>query len=175
MKKRKVIHELKDRRLLRFSDRLVGSQKTAFLKRGENDRALAMLDKCQEVMQKNRYPIESIPAGFSGNDYMVCEMVSMYYQLGEPQKARELAVNLFNDLLVTARFYLEYYEYAQSDFELAGNYVYHLEDIVKKCGDAELSERISHNFESLLDFASGKAKTHNEQLLNVENNKDGSN
>ena len=139
----------------------------AFINFGEDDRALEMLDKCQEVMRKDRYPVESIPVGFSGNDYMVTEMVSMYYQLGETKKARELAVDLFNDLLESARFYLEYYEYAKSDFELVGNYVYYLEDAVKSAGDTELAERISHNFDALLDFATGNAGKYTERTVSV--------
>ena len=126
----------------------------AFLKAGENDRALEMLDKCESVIRHASYPLETIPAGFSGNDYVVCQMVGLYYELGQAQKARELAVELFNDLLVTARFYLEFYAYAQSDFELCGQYVYYLQDVVSDAGDEELAKKIGDNFESLLSFVS---------------------
>ncbi|MBR5073485.1 MAG: DUF2723 domain-containing protein [Bacteroidales bacterium] len=130
---------------------------TAFLKAGELDRAEEMLDKCQRVVRRESYPLESIPVGFSGNDYMVCEMVDMYYKLGKPDKARDLAVDLFNNLLVTSRFYLEFYDYAQSDFELCGQYVYYLQDIVNSAGDKELAERIGNNFEALMNYVSGGA------------------
>ena len=130
---------------------------TAFLKAGELDRAEEMLDKCQRVVRRESYPLESIPVGFSGNDYMVCEMVDMYYKLGKPDKARDLAVDLFNNLLVTSRFYLEFYDYAQSDFELCGQYVYYLQDIVNSAGDKELAERIGNNFEALMNYVNGGA------------------
>ena len=130
---------------------------TAFYKMGEAGRAKEMLDKCQQVIRREDYPLESIAVGFSGNDYMVCEMVSLYYKLGEPQKARELAVSMFNELLVSSRFYLEYYDYARDDFELCGNYVYYLQDVVEKAGDKELAEKIGQNFESLLDLVSGES------------------
>ena len=131
----------------------------AFMKAGENDRALEMLDKCQRVLDAKSYPLESIPIGFSGNDYMVCEMVSQYYRLGQPEKARELAIDLFNDLLVSSRFYLEYYDYAQSEFELCGQYVYYLQDVVKSAGDKDLAEKIGKNYEALLGYVTGESST----------------
>ena len=127
----------------------------AFLKAGEKDRALEMLDKCQSVLDQKSYPLETIPVGFSGNDYMVCEMISQYYRLGELDKARSLAVDLFNELLVSARFYMEYYDYAQSEFELCGQYVYFLQDILETAGDKELAKRIGDNFESLMNYITG--------------------
>ena len=131
----------------------------AFLKAGEKDRALEMLEKCQRVVRRESYPLESIPVGFSGNDYMVCEMVDLYYRLGEVDKARELAVDFFNELLVSSRFYLEYYDYAKSEFELCGQYVYYLQDIADSRGDKDLAERIGSHFEALMDYVTGDTKT----------------
>lgn len=127
----------------------------AFLKAGEKSRAIEMLDKCQSVLDQKSYPLETIPIGFSGNDYMVCEMINQYYRLGELDKARSLAVDLFNELLVSARFYMEYYDYAQSEFELCGQYVYFLQDILETAGDKELAKRIGDNFESLMNYITG--------------------
>ena len=131
---------------------------TAFIKAGENDRAREMLDKCQEVIKRESYPIETIPVGFSGNDYMVCEMVRLYYAIGEVDKARELAASLFNELLSATRFYMEYYDYCKSDFELCGNYVYYLQDVAEKAGDTELAQKIGDNFEQLIQFLSGSGQ-----------------
>ena len=140
---------------------------TAFFKAGENERAKEMLDKCQSVIKRSSYPLEAISLGFSGNDFMVCEMVSLYYKLGERDKARDLAVNLFNELLITTRFYLEYYDYCKSDFELCGNYVYYLQDIMKKAGDSELAKKIGDNFEQLLDAVSGENGIISEKAFSI--------
>ena len=140
---------------------------TAFLKAGENGRALEMLDKCQNVLKRDKYPVEGIPLGFSTNDYMICEMVSLYYKLGQTDKARELAVTLFNELLVSSRFYLEYYDYAKDDFELCGNYVYYLQDVVNKAGDAELAKKIGDNFEQLIDAVSGEGGSISEKAMSI--------
>ena len=134
---------------------LFTSMALAFEKVGEMDRAVEMLDKCQEVMKN--YPLETVCLGFSSNDYIVVEMVSMYYRLGQPEKARNLAVNFFNSLLESARFYLEFYEFAQDEFELCGQYIYFLQDEVRSGGDEELAKKIGNSFEALIDIATGGA------------------
>ncbi|MCQ2182309.1 MAG: DUF2723 domain-containing protein [Bacteroidales bacterium] len=125
----------------------------AFMKAGESDRALEMLDKSREVMKN--YPIESIPLGFSSNDYMIVETIDAYYRLGEADKARALAASLGADLLTTARFYLEFYEWAKDDFEMAGNYIYILSDTLKMAGDVEMARTIEDAFMEMISVASG--------------------
>ena len=126
----------------------------AFVKAGENDRALEMLDRCQEVMQN--YPLETVPLDLSTNDYVVIEMIDMYYSLGEDGKARKLAVRLANELTVSAKFYLEYFEFAQNQFELCANYIYYLADVFEDGGDKELSDQIKDNLAMLIKAASGQ-------------------
>ena len=120
----------------------------AFIKAEEYDRALEMLDKCQEVMR--HFPLETVPLGFSGNDYMVVNMVEDYYKLGQKDKARELASQLSEQLLVSAKFYSEFYDVAKDEFELAGNYIYFLSDEMRKGGDAELSKSLTDSFLEML-------------------------
>ena len=126
----------------------------AFFKAGENDRALEMLDRCQEVMAN--YPLETVPLDLSTNDYIIIEMIDMYYSLGEDGKARKLAVRLANDLTGAAKFYLEYFEFAQDQFELCANYIYYLADVFEDGGDKELSDQIKDNLSMLIKAASGQ-------------------
>ena len=128
----------------------------AFLKAGQRDRSLEMLDRCSVVME--HYPLETIPLGFSGNDYMVIDMIDLYYTLGEADKARELASRLGEDLLATARFYLEFYDFAKDDFEMAGNYIYYLSDALKKGGDAGMGETLTKGLTDLVHVASSDKK-----------------
>lgn len=124
-----------------------------FMREGQEGRALEMLDKCEEVMAG--YPLETVPLGFSGNDFMVINSVSMYYRLGQADKARDLGMRLASDLLVSARFYLEFYDWGKDEFELVGNYIYFLSDEMKRAGDKEIAERIVSTFEQMLDPAQG--------------------
>ena len=127
----------------------------AFMKAGENDRALEMVDKCCEVMQ--HYPLESVSVGFSANDYMVVSLVEDYYKLGQPDKARSLATRFGSELLESAKFYIEFYEWAKDEFELVGQYVYFLAEVMKDGGDAELAKQMTDTLVALVDEASDSA------------------
>ena len=123
----------------------------AFIKAGENDRALAMLDKCSEVMR--RFPLCALPIGFSGNDYMVVQMVEQYYTLGAADKAHELAVAFSEELLPAIRFYLSFYEYAQDDFEMGVNYLYFLTDTLEKFGEKEFADSLNDTLKDMVRAA----------------------
>ena len=124
-----------------------------FIREGQKDRALEMLSKCEQVMR--RYPLETISLGFSGNDYMVVDMVNQYYALGHPDKAREIALALGDELLKTASFYLEFYDWGRNEFELAGNYIYLLSDSLKNGGDEALGKELTDKFVDIVNSATG--------------------
>ncbi len=125
----------------------------AFLKAGENERALEMLDMCSEIMAD--YPIESIPLGFTSNDYMVIDMISDYYKLGEADKARDLAIDFGEELLIAANFYADFYEWAVDDFELVANYIYFLADELSNNDDTEIADALTSSFMEIIDGAAG--------------------
>lgn len=124
----------------------------AFIREGENDRALEMLDMCSGILRN--FPLEAIPIGFSGNDYMVVGMIEDYYALGQADKARELAGELAEELLKTARFYLDFYDYGQEEFELTGNYIYLLAAEVRDAGDEEMADEITGRLMQMIKLAS---------------------
>ena len=123
----------------------------AFMAAGENDRALEMLDMCSSVM--HRFPLCAGPLGFSGNDYMVIQMADQYYKLGQSEKARELAVAFGDELMQSVNFYLQFYEYARSDFESAVNYLYFLIDTLEAGGDKDLAESYTKALSDLVHSA----------------------
>lgn len=125
----------------------------AFMNAGEDERALEMLDKCREVMRA--YPVETMVEGFTGNDFMVIEMADIYYTLGEKEKGNAVATELAAGLLDAARFYLEFYGYAKSDFETCSNYVYYLIEAVRAGGDKQLASDIAAGFSQLIELATG--------------------
>ena len=103
-----------------------------------------------------RYPLESIPLGMSTNDYLVIGMVEDYYNLGEYEKARDLGSRMAADLLESSRFYLEFYEFGKSEFELCGSYIYYLGDVMKAAGDTELADKLTGSFAKLVEWAAGE-------------------
>ena len=123
----------------------------AFMAAGENQRAMEMLDKCSAVMR--RFPLCATPIGFSGNDYMVIQIVDQYYKLGAADKARELAEAFGVEMMQTISFYLQYYDYAKDDFELAVNYLYFLTDTLEAGGDKEMADALTQSLRDLVRAA----------------------
>lgn len=111
----------------------------ALLKTGDKERALKVLDKCQESMPDHVWPLESIPLGFYTNDYMVVNMVSDYFAAGAPDKAADLGARFGKELLTTANFYMQFYEYAADDFERVCQFLYYLIDELEKGGEKTVS------------------------------------
>lgn len=114
---------------------------TVFADAGQNERALEMLDLMWEKTAP--YPIESIPIGFAANDYMVIESISLYFRLGQAEKANAIAEALYEELFTAACFYAGYYDYAKSDYESCVQYLYFLADELAKGGNTALSEQIT--------------------------------
>ena len=125
----------------------------AFAKAGETERALEALDKCRAVM--HRFPEETLTLDFTSNDYSVIEMIELYYQLGEKDTATQLGSKMCVDLLETARFYLEFYEWASDEWEMTTSYIYLLADILSDGGDQALADSLKSTLEEMVDVAVG--------------------
>ena len=122
----------------------------AFIELGENEMALALMDRGVEVMQ--HYPLESICLGFSANDYMVAGIIDNYYKLGQPDKARALAKPFGEELMKSAVFFLSYYDVAQREFDDCASYLYYLADVMAKGGDKEASDDFRNRFSAMLSM-----------------------
>ena len=129
----------------------------AFMEAGQNDRALEMLDQSEAAMVN--FPVCALPLGFSGNDYMVVKTVELYYKLGQAEKGRALALRFGDELLQAARFYLEFYAFGKNEFELCGNYIYYIADVLKAAGESELSSQIEKSFADMVGSATENARS----------------
>jgi hypothetical protein len=127
----------------------------ALIDAGEDEKALEIMDLCQTNFPEENYPLESIPLGFSGNDYMVIQLVENYYYLGAKDQARDLGLKLADDLLSSARFFLEFDAYAGSNYESVHRCIIYLADVFKQYGDKELSDQLLTSLEVLLRIATG--------------------
>ena len=131
----------------------------------EDEKALEIMDMCQEVVPEENFPLETIPLGFSGNDYMVAQMVENYYYLGASDKARDLGSRMCASLLETARFYLEFGTLGSAEFETSGRILLYLADVMKQYGDTELSAAAVDNFDLMLQIATGNYRTEEDSTL----------
>ena len=123
----------------------------AFLRSDHKDWAEAALDQCQQVMPEQNYPLSSTCLGFAGNDLSVINMVAAYYKTGNAEKARDLAVRFLDDLMVSASFYYDFYDFAKDNFEMCCNLVYYLSREARNAGDTEFADRIEKVLSSLVE------------------------
>ena len=86
------------------------------LKADHPERAVELLDRCQECVPESVYPLDMSYLGFI-NERNVLEMIALYYDAGAPEKGLDLAKRFVDELLVSAKFYMEFYDYARSNFE----------------------------------------------------------
>ncbi len=129
----------------------------ALIDADEPEKALEIMDLCQENFPEANFPLESIPVGFSGNDYMVAQMIENYYYLGAPDKARDMATRMGEDLLETSAFFLEWGSLGSSEFETASRVLLYISDVCKQYGDKELGKVMVDALEDILHAATGSA------------------
>ena len=120
------------------------------LKIGDKERALEMLDMCQECVPEENFPLDMTYLGFS-NEYMVVDMIETYYDAGAPEKALELAERFADQLFQSTLFFLQYYDFAKREFENCYNNLQYLSDLAEHHGDKEFAEGIRNRFNSLLE------------------------
>ena len=128
----------------------------ALMKEGQNDRAVELLDKSQEIMRN--FPLDGIPVGMSASNYTVIGMVEAYFKLGERGRARKLAAEMGAAMLESAQFYLDFYEYAKDEFENCGSYIYYLADILRENDDNSMADKITDGLAMIIDIATGEYK-----------------
>ena len=91
------------------------------IEKGEYDKAVEILDMCQECVPEENFPYEMIYMGFS-NEFDVLKMVEAYYNLGERQKA-EAILYKFVDRLKESREFFRQFENSQDTFENINSYL----------------------------------------------------
>jgi len=121
----------------------------------EREKALDIMNLSQKCFPEENFPLETIPLGFTSNDYMVVQMVENFYYLGQKDQARELGLKLAEGLLDSSRFYLEFYDYASSSFDSCHRCLVYLADVFTKYGDKDLSDKVLDSLELMLRVATG--------------------
>ncbi len=124
------------------------------LKAGDMKRAVEILDMCQENVPEETYPLDMTYLGFS-NEYMVIEMIESYYKAGAPEKARELAGKFAGQILPSAAFFLNHYDFARQNFEHCYNYIGILAEVVEHYGDEQLAEDIRSSYNDIIGAQAG--------------------
>ena len=119
------------------------------LKIGDRERAIEMLDMCQECMPVENYPLDITYLGFS-NEYMVIDMIETYYKAGADEKALDLAKRFIEELFVSTEFFLMNYDSAKREFDACYNCISYVSDLTDHFGDKEYASQIRTRFNDLL-------------------------
>ena len=122
------------------------------LKINDKERAVELLDMCQECVPEENYPLDVTYLGFS-NEYMVLDMIETYYMAGANEKALDLAKRFCDEIFVSAEFFLSYYDYAKREFDACYNCISYMAELGDHFGDNEFANEIRERFNSMLDLA----------------------
>ena len=120
------------------------------LKIGDSERAIELLDMCQECVPEENFPLDITYMGFS-NEYMVLDMIETYYQAGAKEKALELAERFSEDIFVSAEFFLQYYDYAKREFDACYNCISYMTELADHFGDKTFANSLRERFNTMLD------------------------
>lgn len=119
-------------------------------KAGREDRAVELLDLCQECVPEENFPLEMSYLGFN-NENILLNMVDMYFMLEEQDKAMDLAFRMKESLMEAVRFYIDFYEYTRSYFEETVHQLFVLSDIMKQNGFEDEGEEIVTSLNTLVE------------------------
>ena len=108
---------------------------------GEMAKAEEILDMCHECVPESTYPLD-LSYLRTGNEYAVVQMVDLYYRLGAADKATALAERFADSMMSSIGFYVQFYDFARSDFEDGCQYIYYLADIMRLGGASEQADAV---------------------------------
>ena len=118
------------------------------IEKGEYERAVEILDKCQEVIPERNFPLDIIMLGFSNERDLICS-IEAYYLAGEYEKASSLCSSMSDAALESCRFFLRHYEYAVDYVDACCNVLAVLAGVAHEYGDTALSSSIETRFNEL--------------------------
>ena len=121
------------------------------LKIGDKERAVELLDMCQECVPEENFPLDITYLGFS-NEYMVIDMIETYYQAGADEKALELSKRFMEQIFASSEFFLQFYDYAKREFDACYNCISYVADLSDHYGNKAYGKEIRDRFNSMLDI-----------------------
>ena len=120
------------------------------LKIDDTQRAIELLDMCQECVPEENYPLDITYMGFS-NEYMVLDMIETYYVAGAPDKALDLARRFMDQIFISLEFFMNNYDVAKREFDACYNCISYIAEISDHFGDKEFAEEVRSRFNALMD------------------------
>ena len=119
------------------------------LKVDDAERAVELLDMCQECVPAENFPLDITYLGFS-NEYMVLEMIETYFMAGADEKALELARRFEDELFVSTEFFLMNYDDLKREFDACYNCISYIAELADHFGYKDYGEEVRKRFNDLL-------------------------
>ena len=127
-----------------------------YMQLGQTERVRKLLDKCRDVMRY--YPIEAIPIGLSGVDVSTIEIIENYLKIGCEYEGVTLARDYMEQLLDACAFYLEFYKYAEDEFDKCNSFLYYFANRLGNNGQGELADEAVSRLEALVNEFGGRVE-----------------
>ena len=119
------------------------------LKINDTERAVELLDMCQECVPAENFPLDITYLGFS-NEYMVLDMIETYFRAGADEKALDLAKRFENELFVSTEFFLMNYDETKREFDACYNCISYISELADHFGYEEYGAQVRKRFNDLL-------------------------
>ena len=119
------------------------------LKIGDTERAIELLDMCQECVPAENYPLDITYLGFS-NEYMVIDMIETYFNAGADEKALDLSKRFVDELFVSTEFFLMNYDDTKREFDSCYNCISYVAELADHFGHKEYGAELRKRFNDLL-------------------------
>ena len=119
------------------------------LKIEDTERAIELLDMCQECVPAENYPLDITYLGFS-NEYMVIDMIETYFKAGADEKALDLSKRFVDELFVSTEFFLMNYDDTKREFDSCYNCISYIAELVDHFGYKEYGDELRKRFNDLL-------------------------
>jgi hypothetical protein len=119
------------------------------LKVDDAERAIELLDMCQECVPAENFPLDITYLGFS-NEYMVLEMIETYFMAGADEKALELARRFEDELFISTEFFLMNYDDLKREFDACYNCISYIAELADHFGYKDYGEEVRKRFNDLL-------------------------
>ena len=130
--------------------RIFANAALEMLEAGQPEKAVELLDRCQEAVPEQTFPLDLTLYRFS-NESDVAGMIEAYYMAGAHSKASELGQRFSDRLLESAAFFLNHYEHGEQHFDSCYNVLAYLAAMAEEYGDTSLATSIRDRFNALLE------------------------
>jgi len=104
---------------------------SALFDEGKIEQAVEVLDKMQEVLVPEMFPLNTSVLGWFYSSFFVLEAVNIYVSAGETEKAEKLSDALVEETMKTLAFYGRMRLFRDSDMETNVMFIYELIDRVE--------------------------------------------